>query len=168
VRRARGAIDVFTFKEGLLSRAAHDLHLRMEGVTVTLDGEELRCELPLGELRLVGPVEGGVTRPERYDEARRAEVERAMRDEVLHLERHPTALFTGKATAREDGFQVSGELLLAGRRAPLSFEVRRDRDTWQLRFELAPSRWGIAQYRAMLGTIRVQDLARIEGTFAEG
>ena len=84
----------------MLSLAAHDLQIRLEQFDITLDGEELRAQLPLANLRLVGPVEHGVVHPERYDAGRRAEVHKAMKDEILHLERHPTASFTGRAVAK--------------------------------------------------------------------
>jgi polyisoprenoid-binding protein YceI len=163
MRRAKGTIHVFTFKEGLLSRVAHDLRIRLEDFQITLDGEELRAEFVLGSLRLDGPVEGGVVHPERYDASRRAEVERAMKDDILHVGRHPRATFTGRALAKGDGYSVDGTLELAGRSAPLSFEVRKDGgEQYRARFELRPSRWGIPQYKAMLGAIRLQDVLRVE------
>ena len=116
---------MFTFKEGLLSRAAHDLQFDLGRFQITLEGDELRAELALDSLRLVGPVEDGATRPERYDAARRADVERAMRQEVLHLDQHPTAHFTGRALAEGSGYRVEGQLQLAGRTAPLAFDVDR-------------------------------------------
>jgi hypothetical protein len=37
----QGTVHVFTFKEGLLARAAHDLRLRLERFRVSLDQEAL-------------------------------------------------------------------------------------------------------------------------------
>lgn len=162
MRKARGKLTVFTFKEGLLSRVAHDLQLELGELQITLDGEVVRGEFPLRAIRLVGPVEGGVVRPEQYDAGRRADVERAMNEDILHTERDPTAVFTGRATPRGEGFAVEGELALAGGRAPLAFEVRREGAAYRATFELQPSRWGIPQYRAMLGAIRLQDRVRLE------
>jgi hypothetical protein len=160
MRRARGRLTVFTFKDGLLARAAHDLQLELDDLQLTLDGEAVRGEFPLRALRCIGPVEGGVVRPERYDAGRRADVERAMNEEILHTERHPAALFTGRATPRGEGFAVEGTLALAGGNAPLAFEVRREGGAYRASLELQPSRWGIPQYRAMLGAIRLQDRVR--------
>jgi hypothetical protein len=161
-RKGTGRLDVFTFKEGLLARAAHDLQLTLGSFPVSLDGEEVRAELPLGELRVVGPVEDGVTRPDGYDAHRRAEIEATMRDKVLAVARQPTALFVGRAREAATGFSVEGELQLAGARAPLAFAVDGADGVYRARFELVPSRWGIAPYRAMLGAIRVQDRVRVE------
>jgi YceI-like domain len=162
-----GTISVFTFKDGILARAAHDLALRLERFDIVLDGDSLTASLPLDALAVIGPVEGGVVRTDRYDAAKREQVAQAMHSEVLRTARHPTARFVGKATAQGHGFTVSGEFELAGRRAPLSFEAHRDGAVYRARFELQPSRWGIAPYKALLGAIKVRDLVRIELALSE-
>ena len=63
MRRAKGTIQVFTFKEGLLSAVAHDLQIQLDKFDITLDGENVRGEFPLQSLRLVGPVEDGRSSP---------------------------------------------------------------------------------------------------------
>jgi hypothetical protein len=166
VPRGSGTLDVFTFKAGVLAVAAHDLHLRLEGFTVSLDGEEVRAELPLERLRLLGPLERGVTVTDRYTAAQVAEVESAMRRDVLAVGEHPIALFTGHATGSGD-LDVEGTLELAGKRAPLALRVGRHDGAYRGTVELRPSRWGIAQYRALLGAIRLQDRVRIEVTVRE-
>jgi polyisoprenoid-binding protein YceI len=162
MRRATGTIRVFTFKEGMLSRVAHDLALRLDRFVVTLDGEILRVEFELASLVVEGPVESGVIRAERFDAATRAEIERAMHEHVLETRRHPTALFSGSAVPADSGFDVSGQLALVGRSVPLSFAVRRERGSLRAELELVPSRWGIEPYRALFGAIRLRDRLRIE------
>lgn len=162
MQRATGIVQVFTFKAGLLAGAAHDLRLRFERCDCALDGEALTASIDLGSLRVDGPVRGGVVDADAYDAGRRAEIERAARLEVLRADRFPTAAFTGRAVARAGGHDVRGTLVLAGRDAPLAFTVAEDGSTHRASFELQPSRWGIAPYSALLGTIRVQDRVRIE------
>jgi hypothetical protein len=167
MRYGNGTIRVFTFKDGLLARAAHDLQLHFGEFEVGLEGEEVHAELPLPSLAVDGPVENGVVRPGDYDAAKRADVERVMHGEVLHTDRQPTARFVGRAVARGAGFAVDGELTLTGRTAPLSFDVREDGGTYRATFELVPSRWGIAPYRALLGAIRLKDSVRVELALTE-
>jgi len=165
MQRARGTVSVFTFKDGLLARAAHDLALRCDGCEVTLDGEAVSAMVPLRALTVVGPVDGGVARAELYDDRQRREIEDTMRDEILHLDRYPEARFEGRAVARAgdgDGFDVGGELALAGRRAPLRFAVMRDGERYRASFDIQPTRWGIAPYKALLGAIKLKDVVRIE------
>ncbi|HEX6273869.1 MAG TPA: YceI family protein [Polyangiaceae bacterium] len=167
MRRASGTIHVFTFKEGVLSRAAHDLALRLECSEVTLDGDVLRAEFELASLFVVGPVESGVVRAERFDAATRSEIERAMHAHVLRTRRHPRAQFTGTAVPMDTGFEVNGKLELVGRSEPLSFPVRRSGSEFRADFELLPSRWGIEPYRALFGAIRLRDRVSIAAVVRE-
>jgi len=167
MRTATGTISVFTFKDGILARAAHDLALRMEPFQVTLDDDRVTAVMPLEGLRVIGPVEGGVVQADRYDAAQRAEVERTMHTSVLRSARYPTAGYAGRASPVGDGFHVDGQLELAGRTATLSFDVRRDGDVYRARFEIPPSRWGIQPYKALLGAIKVKDSVRIELALTE-
>ena len=145
----------------MLSRAAHDLALRLERFAVTLDGEALRAEFELGSLFVEGPVESGAIRAERFDVATRSEIERAMHEHILDTRRHPTARFTGSAVPTDSGFDVSGKLELVGRSEPLSFAVRCAGAVFRAEFELVPSRWGIEPYRALFGAIRLRDRLRV-------
>jgi len=162
MRKGVGTLDVFTFKAGVLAVAAHDLHLRLDDFPVVLEGESVRAELPLERLRLLGPVEHGVTQTARYSARDVAAVEAAMRGEVLQVAEHPTARFTGRAAPSEGGWDVEGELELAGARAPIRLGLRREGDRYRGTVELRPSRWGIREYRALLGAIRLQDRVRVE------
>jgi YceI-like protein len=161
MRKAKGTIRVFTFKDGLLSAVAHDLQIRLEQFTITLDGENVTGELPLKSLTLEGPVEKGVVQPNQYDAGKRADVHKAMNEDILHTDQHPIARFTGRAVPRGEGYSVSGDLELGGKKAPLAFEVARQAGEYRSEFDIKPSQWGIAQYKAMLGAIRLKDQVKI-------
>jgi polyisoprenoid-binding protein YceI len=167
MRRAKGTIHVFTFKDGVLSAVAHDLRLRLERFAITLEGDALHGEFDLKSLFLDGPVRDGVVHPEEYDASKRADVEKAMHGDVLHSDKHPTARFVGRASPKGEGFAVSGELELAGQKAPLDFEVTREGGAYRARVELVPSRWGIAQYKALLGAIRLKDVFRVDAALTD-
>src|SRR5262249_31938193 len=86
----------------------------------------------------------------------RAKIERTMADDVLELRRHPVATFEGsidRATMR-----VVGKLSLHGRTVELpAFVVRDDGSQLAMEVAFAPSRWGIAPYRALAGALKLQD-----------
>ena len=167
MRKATGTVHVFTFKEGVLSAAAHDLRLRADKFEISLDGERVRAEFELKSLFVEGPVENGVLNAAAYDAGKRAEVAKAMHGSVLRTDQHPNASFVGAAKEGANGFEVSGELQLAGRSAPLAFSVRKEGATFRSAFEINPSKWGIAQYKALLGAIRLKDVVRIELALSE-
>ncbi len=162
MRRAKGSIFVFTFKEGVLSGVAHDLRIRLERFDITLDGQTVSGEFDLKSLHVDGPVENGTVRPESYEDSKRADIEKAMHGDVLRTNQYPVSRFRGTATPRDKGFRVSGDLELAGRSGPLAFDVREEAGVYRAEFELEPSRFGIAQYKALLGAIRLKDRVRIE------
>src|SRR5690242_5913405 len=126
MRRAKGQIYVFTFKDGVLARMAHDLRIHLERFDITLEGEAVRGEFDLKTLAVDGPVEDGVVQLDGYDAAKKAEVQKAMHEDVLHSDAHPTASFVGRALPNGEGFHVSGDLALAGKTAPLAFDVRKE------------------------------------------
>jgi polyisoprenoid-binding protein YceI len=167
MRRAKGTIQVFTFKEGLLSAVAHDLQIHLEKFDITLDGENVKGEFPLQSLNLVGPVENGVVQPDKYDAGKRADVHKAMNEDVLKTDRNPTARFSGRAAPKGEGYSVSGELELGGQKGPLSFDVAKQGASYTGEFEIQPSRWGVEQYKAALGTIRLKDQVKIRFALTE-
>jgi polyisoprenoid-binding protein YceI len=167
MRRATGTIHVFTFKDGVLSAVAHDLRIRLEKFDITLEGNAVRAELDLKSLFVDGPIEKGVLNADQYDAGKRADVEKAMHGDVLHTSKYPTGLFIGTATQQGAGYSVNGELELAGKKAPLAFDVQAEGGVFRTSFEIQPSQWGIAQYKALLGAIRVKDIVRIEATLSE-
>lgn len=168
MRTASGKVQVFTFKDGVLSAVAHDLRLHFEKFRITLDGQDVRAEFDLKSLSVDGPMENGALREGGYDAGKRAEVEKAMHHDVLKSDRNPQATFVGKAEPRGDGFHVNGTLALAGGQAPLAFDVKNQGGRYAAAFEIKPSQWGIAQYKALLGAIRLKDVVRIELDLTEG
>ncbi len=152
---------MFTFKEGVLSAVAHDLQFHFEQFAITLEGEAVHGEFDLKSLSLDGPVRDGAVHPEEYDAGKRAEVEKAMHEDVLHTNKHPTARYKGRAAPVGQGFSLKGELELAGKTAPLAFDVAFEGGAYRGQVEIQPSRWGVAQYKALLGAIRLKDTVRI-------
>lgn len=150
---------VFTFKEGLLSAVAHDLQLRVERFTITLDDAawHLDARFDAASLRVVGVMRDGVVHPDELGDADKRSIERTIVDDVLEAGRHPEVRFTSTAaTAHDDALTVEGTLALHGVSRPLPVPVRRDRGVWITEVRLHQPDFGIRPYRAMLGTLRVR------------
>ena len=172
MRRATGSIRVFTFKEGLMSAVAHDLRVQLPSFEITLEDAVVKGEFDLTSLLVEGPMQNGALQAEQYDAGKRAEVAKAMHGEVLRTDKHPRARFVGYANPSGgdeggDGYHVAGKLELAGNNQPLSFDVRYDQGTYRAEFELKPSRWGISQYKALFGAIKLKDVLRVELALTE-
>ena len=89
-------------------------------------------------------------------------IERTATDEVLEVARHPRARFAGKRETVADEVTVTGELELHGHARPLTFRARPLDQELVARVELVPSRFGIAPYSALAGTLRLQDRVTVE------
>jgi hypothetical protein len=90
----------------------------------------------------------------------RGKIVRNIQREVLRTDRHAEADFEG--TLMDEGKRVEGELTLAGVSRRLEVFPRRVGDRIEVAVEVQPSRHGVRPYRAMAGTLRVQDRVQIE------
>lgn len=103
------------------------------------------------------------------DEKDWADVEKAMREEVLHPGLHPNVEFRSRIVTRNgDGVHVVGDLSLEGRSRPVAVDVKLDDSGETLtasgRFHQKQTDFGIEPYRAAGGTIKVAD--EIEFSFS--
>jgi hypothetical protein len=148
-------IRVFTFKKGLLSAMGHDLCLEVGGVDIAIDGDRVKVTIRADSLRVKGAVRGGVVHQDEPSAADRATIEGHVRRDVLETASYPTIVFEGA----RDADMVRGVLTLHGRAQPLAIMAAAT-----FNVELQPSRFGIAQFRALGGTLKVEDRVRIEVT----
>lgn len=152
-----GKIEVLTFKDGVLARAAHDLLLELPDFRVLTDGERLEIELGLTSLRVVGALRDGRLVPDSLSERDKAEILVNVREKVLHTDRYPRGKLTARVERGQSTHRVDGSLELAGKVADLAFVVREEAGRHRGEVELEPSRWGIAPFKALLGAIKLQD-----------
>ncbi len=149
---------VFTYKDGLLARLAHDLQLSCRSFSVARTGETITARFALGTLKVDGAVERGCVAPGVLSDGDRRKIEQTMADDVLELRRFAEARFAGTLAIRGADPVVDGTLTLHGRTVPLGPVTARQRDgLWVAEVSLVPSRWGIAPYRALAGALKLQD-----------
>lgn len=157
---AVGRLYVFTFKKGMLARLGHDLRLSLPRFSVTLDGEKVRGVFDATGVHVDGAVVRGRLDPSAPPAMMHGEILSNIADAVLLTGRYPTVEFDGawdRAARR-----VEGQLTLVGRTHPLTVPVRLEPGEAVASVELAPSRWGIAPFKALGGTLKVQDRVRVE------
>lgn len=147
------AIHVFTFKDGLLARLAHDLRLSARRFEVHRAGAALSGRFWPDALVVDGVIRGGQLDPDGLDAGDRAKIHRNITDEILHTARFPTIEFTGAL----QGAAIAGSLTMAGKTCPVSAPLRREAGRLRAEFTLVPSRWGIPPYKALAGAIKLQD-----------
>lgn len=146
-------IHVFTYKDGLLARLAHDLRLTARRFEIRRAGAELTGRFWPDSLVVDGVPHGAQLDRSALSESDRAKIQRNITDEILHAARFPTIEFAGTS----QGSTLTGSLTMVGKTAPVSAPLRREAGRLRAEFTLVPSRWGIPPYKALAGAIKLQD-----------
>ena len=89
-----------------------------------------------------------------------------MHNEILLSRRYPRIELEGSIQTQNNRHSLSGELRLRGQTRPIKTELIRSGDTLQSVFELKPSEFGIAPYKALGGAIKLDDRVRVSVTVA--
>jgi hypothetical protein len=164
----RARIELDTSAKGLLARLGHDLRLSIECFEIDLVEGALQARFALASLRVVGTLHGERCDTSAPSAADRAQIERAVREEILHAERYGEAVLQGRASAAPSGLRVVGELSLCGHKAPIELAVTERQGALDARTELIASRFGIAPYRALGGALKVADRVLVRATLPLG
>ncbi len=147
-------IRVFTFKDGLLARLAHDLQLTLQRFEVVRDGAAVTGQFWPESLIVDGAVDRrGQLDTHGLSAADRAKIHTNMTRDVLQLARFPEVTFTGQVT----GPEVQGTLQMHGAQVSITAACRVVGTRVHCECTLVPSRWGIAPYKALAGAIKLQD-----------
>lgn len=151
---------VFTFKEGLLSPVAHDLRLRVGSfwIEIAEGAGSIVASFDTRSLSVDTPMKDGVPNPGALSAADKLKIASQIRDEVLHSARHPEAKFSSSSvSARADGgYDLTGQLSLHGVTKLLHAGTRVVEGRQQLELTLHQPDFGIAPFRAMLGTLKIR------------
>lgn len=155
---AQVELQVFTFKEGLLSAVAHDLQIRASRVTVRIDGEAISVEVDPTGLEVVCAMKAGRPDHGTLSAANKAEIQQNLRRDVLDVRRFPVISFV--STRLEPG-ALTGRLSLHGqtRDVRLTLSDAGGRRTAEL--SLDQRDYGITPFKAMMGALKVQPVLRV-------
>jgi hypothetical protein len=155
------AIYIYTFKEGLLSKLAHDLRLSVGRFEISARGTELSARFEPSSLRIDGVVKDGKLDRSLPSESDKKKIRDNLLGDVLRTGDYADVRFVGRTSSREPPFTIAGDLTLCGVTRPISvlLMVRNERLVGEL--ELVPSQWGIKPFRALGGTLKVQDRVRV-------
>jgi YceI-like domain len=158
-------LSVRTKKAGAASMAGHNLLMEVTewDATLELGAEPAQSKIELtansGSFKVLEGTGGAMT----LEDEHKASIEQTIDDEIL--KRTPIAFRSTSIEASADGgtYAVSGELELAGRREPVSFELTvGDDGTLTGSAVVKQTRWGIKPYSALFGTLKVVDEVTVE------
>ena len=153
-----GRVDLYTFKEGLLSRVAHDLKLSLGRFELTsADGGLTFVGWP-DSIEVTGVMRGGRVYPDQLSGRDKNTIRSHIQRDILRTGQFETVEFTGQLGATG----VTGDLKMLGQSRAIRCGWKTDGDQHHCRIELKPSRWGIKPFKALMGAIRLQDRVVIE------
>jgi polyisoprenoid-binding protein YceI len=156
---------VFTYKDGLLSKLAHDLKIRVTrfSVNVTANPPTVSATFDAQSLRVINAVKDGEEDPKALSDADKEKIATQIADDVLHSNEHKAITFTSDEVSKnnEGGYDVRGELSLHGARRPISASTRLIDGRQVVEVELNQPDFEITPFKAMMGTLKVKPEVRV-------
>lgn len=154
---------VYTFKDGFLSKVAHDLILRATAFSIEVEegSGAIEATVKADSLRVVGAVVNGTLNSASLSRRDKRKIEANIASAVLHSKRHPDIVFSGERTHEST---ISGSLRLHGRSQPTHWRVTPHNDSSDLceaEAEIHQPDHGIVPFTALLGTLRVKPTVRV-------
>lgn len=169
---AQPQLHIFTYKDGLLARIAHDLRLSLQGLTLEQEGAQLKLSVPLKTLQVDGVMRQGTLRPDELNDTQREQILHNAHEEILMSAQHDTVTLEG-TLKRVDARTATliGELTLKGQAQPVQAQATlyetHATPHWRGQLEVQPSQWGISPFKAMGGAIKLKDRWTITLTLPE-
>lgn len=155
-------IHVFTFKAGLLARVAHDLRLTAHKHEVTLEAHRIHGYCAADSLTVDGAMGPHGLDPSALSDKDKRQILETIQSEILDSRRYPRIEFEGQVEKRgPQQLVVSGNLRLKNQNRLIVTELVHRGDCLQATFELKPSEFGIAPYKALAGAIKLDDRVRV-------
>ncbi len=160
---------IFTFKQGLLSRIAHDLKLRLEELELTVeigaggDVESVQLRANPRSLRVVCAMRDGREDHGALSPKDVRDIDKNIVADVLHPTRFAGISFdsTEVLPVGDGVYRVRGELLLHGVQRPVEAVVERRGEHWQAELSLHQPDFGIKPFSALLGSLKVRPEVRV-------
>jgi polyisoprenoid-binding protein YceI len=150
---------LFSFKDGLLARLAHDLKLQVERFSIEVDDstKSIQATFDPSSISVVCARVDGRDDPSTLGKGDKKKIYDNVTKDVLHVRKFPEIRFEStKMVERGDGFSVEGTLHLHGKSRSLQASVRPDEGRWTTEVRLHQPDYGIKPYTAALGALKVK------------
>ena len=156
------SVTIFTFKEGLLSKMAHDLRIAVRRFEIAWDANVIRATFDPTSLEVRSTMRDGRDAPGLLSDRDLRTIEETIQRDVLETRRFRSIGFEGTEERKGDARSVRGKLTLHATARPIQIDLHPRAGHWLGTVELDQRDFGITPYRAMLGTLRIQPRVRIE------
>lgn len=161
-----GRVLLKTSRTGLGKKVGHDLTIEVSRWTadVALNPADparsgVAVKMDVGSLKVLDGA-GGL-KP--LTDSDRAEIEKTIREKILHTADHPVITFSSQqVTGAPAGFGITGELSIMGRTNPVQVQGAIAGGRIQGSATVTQSAFGIKPYSAFAGALRLADDIQVE------
>ena len=150
---------LFSFKDGLLARLAHDLKLQVERFSIEVDdaSQQIKATFDPSSIQVVCAQIDGRDDPSTLSKGDKKKIYDNVTKDVLRIRKHPEIRFDStKVVERGEGFAVEGTLQIHGKSRNIQTSVRADGDRWVTELKLHQPDFGIKPFSAALGALKVK------------
>ena len=150
---------LFSFKDGLLARLAHDLKLQVERFSIEVDDttHQIKATFDPSSIQVVCAQVDGRDDPSTLSKGDKKKIYDNVTKDVLRTRKYPEIRFDStRVVERGDGFAVEGMLQIYGKSRSVQASVRADGDRWVTEMTLHQPDFGIKPYSAALGALKVK------------
>ena len=158
------ACVVYTWADGLLSAFAHDLAIGVGAFTLDVDAASgaISARFDAASLRVIGAMRSGAATPTPLADRDRAEIELPIRGPILAADGHPAITFaSSRVTLMGRDMAIEGTLTIRGRAGAITSVARPADGGLVAEATIHTPDFGIAPFKAMLGTLRVKPDVRV-------
>ncbi|MEM7434248.1 MAG: YceI family protein [Myxococcota bacterium] len=159
----RAECRVFSYKDGPLARAAHDLEMRVKRFSIEHgdDRDWVRAEFDATSVDVVTAMTDKHAE-EVLSESDLAKIRAHIHEDVLLSVNFPQITFESSAVLpQNDGYRITGALSIRGTQRNVTYDVKGDGDRWRVDALVHQPDFGIKPFRALMGAIRIKPGVRV-------
>ena len=150
---------LFSFKDGLLARLAHDLKLQVERFSIEVDESDRSIEATFdpSSISVVCAQVDGRDDPSTLSKGDKKKIYDNVTKDVLRVRKFPEIRFDSTSVVeRGDGYAVQGTLQMHGKSRGIQASIRAEGSRWITELRLHQPDFGIKPYTAALGGLKVK------------
>ena len=150
---------IFTFKDGLLARLAHDLKMQVERFSIEVDDatRQIKATFDPSSIQVVCAQVEGRDDPSELSRGDKKKIQENIVKDVLHVRKHPDIRFEStNVVERGEGYAVEGTLQMHGKARSIQASIRADGPRWVSEVRLHQPDFGVKPYTAALGALKVK------------
>jgi hypothetical protein len=164
LRSMHTLVQIFTFKDGVLARLAHDLRLSARAFEISLHQGKVSAYFLANSLEVDGVAHGEQVDPGALSAHDKQKIQHTIQTEILDSAHHPRIEVSGTLNQAQGRHSVEAELRLRGIQRSIDIAVVLADGKLTAECSFAPSAFGIAPYKALAGAIRLKDRVLVRVT----